>query len=309
MEDNLPAPVKNVAVGFSTAEGFDLIQRQAKVLASSALVPKEYQGNIANCIIGLEIANRMNASPLAVLQNLYIVHGKPGWSSTFIIAAINSTGKFSPLRFFLTDPEKPKEVTATIYEFGKPKTVKETIANQTCTAWVIETATGERLESPPVSLEMAVKEGWYSKNGSKWQTMPLLMLRYRAAAFFGRLYAPEVLMGMPTVEEAQDIGANMHVALPAASVAARFIEDPVINGETETMPGDKTPEDVNATAEGLAGDKLALYEKVAELAAGDIFEMDKTLKALSGGRITNRESLIAAPDALVKEVLVKISGK
>ena len=52
---------------------------------------------------------------------------------------------------------------------------------------------------------MAKAEGWLTKTGSKWQTMPELMLKYRAAAFFGRLYAPEVLMGMQTAEEVIDI--------------------------------------------------------------------------------------------------------
>ncbi|MEG2268721.1 MAG: recombinase RecT, partial [Acinetobacter sp.] len=60
------------------------------------------------------------------------------------------------------------------------------------------------VESSKISMEMAVKEGWYTKNGSKWKTMPEQMLRYRAASFFGRVYAPELLMGLRSVEEEQD---------------------------------------------------------------------------------------------------------
>ncbi len=171
-----------VVAGFHNGAGFDLMLRQAKWLSTSDLVPKEFKGNIANAVIALEMANRMNASPLAVMQNLYIVHGKPGWSAQFITAAINSTGKFSPLRFKV---------------FGEGD-------KKTCIAWAIEHETGEQLEGPPVSIDMAKKEGWYGKNGSKWQTMPDLMLRYRAATFFGRLYAPEVLMGMKTMDEIHD---------------------------------------------------------------------------------------------------------
>jgi len=52
---------------------------------------------------------------------------------------------------------------------------------------------------------MAVDEGWYNRKGSKWKTMPDLMLRYRSASFLGKLYAPECLMGMQTVEELHDI--------------------------------------------------------------------------------------------------------
>jgi hypothetical protein len=131
------------------------------------------------------------------MQNLYIVHGKPGWSAQFIIAAINSTGKFSPLRFAVTGEGDDKG----------------------CIAWATENATKERLESPRVSIDMARKEGWLDKAGSKWKTMPELMLRYRAATFFGRLYAPEVLMGMKTVEEIVDITPPEEEIQPERSAA------------------------------------------------------------------------------------------
>jgi hypothetical protein len=187
------------AMGFGTAAGFGLIQRAAGLLASSALVPKEYQNNIPNCTIALEIASRIGVSPLMVMQNLYLVHGKPSWSSQFIIAAINGTGKFSPLRFEM------------IGEGGQ----------RSCTAWAIDKR-GERLEGPAVSTEMAQKEGWVDRSGSKWKTMPDLMLRYRAATLFGRLYAPEILMGMRSYEEVIDIEEG--AALTVDSVADKTRE-------------------------------------------------------------------------------------
>lgn len=162
---------------------FDHAQRVAKMLSSSTLIPKEYQGNIQNTMIALEMANRIGASPLMVMQNLYIVNGKPGWSSTFIISAINSCGRFEPLRFDLT---------------GFGDTMK-------CIAWTLIKGKEDRVEGPAITMEMAKAEGWLAKNGSKWKTMPELMIRYRAAAFFGRLYAPEILMGMQTMEEVIDI--------------------------------------------------------------------------------------------------------
>ena len=165
--------------------------RVAEVLAKSRLIPKEFQGNVTDCIIAMEMAQRIGAGVFAVMQSLYIVHGKPGWSATFIIGALNACGRFAPLRFSITEPEE--------------KTVNgKKFADRVCTAWTIEKGTGERLEGPPVSIEMAHREGWHDKNGSKWQTMPELMLRYRAATFFGRLYAPDILMGMRTAEELHD---------------------------------------------------------------------------------------------------------
>ena len=90
---------------FEDASGFELLQRMAKMWASSALVPKDYSNNVANCAIALNMASRMRADPLMVMQNLVSVHGRPTWSAQFLIATVNSardeTGRrmFSPLRY------------------------------------------------------------------------------------------------------------------------------------------------------------------------------------------------------------------
>lgn len=179
-----PAADKAIEV-YSNADSFALAQRMAKSLSESTLVPQEYQRNVANCLIVLEMAARIGCSPLMCAQNLDIIHGRPSWRSTFIIASINSCGKFSPLRFAMD---------------GKIGSME-----RTCTATAIEKDTGELLEGPAVSMQMAQAEGWLTKSGSKWKTMPELMLRYRAAAFFGRLYAPEMLLGMQAADEVADV--------------------------------------------------------------------------------------------------------
>jgi hypothetical protein len=112
------------------------------------------------------------------------------------------------LRFDIQDlGDKEVTYTTTSWNNGQRETSSRTvkIRDKVCVAWAIEKETGERLESPKVTIEMAVKEGWYTKSGSKWQTMEEVMLRYRTASFFGKLYAPELLMGLQSVEEAQDI--------------------------------------------------------------------------------------------------------
>lgn len=176
------APRTDSAVmpGFTSAESWKLANRIAQAFAASSLVPEQYRSNVANCIVALEMANRMGASPLMVMQNLYIVHGNPGWSSKFLIASFNQCGRFSSLR----------------YEWTHDRTG--------CRAWAIEKATGERIEGPLVTTAMAKDEGWSTKNGSKWKTMPELMLMYRSAAFLIRTYAPEISMGLQTDDEIID---------------------------------------------------------------------------------------------------------
>lgn len=181
---------------FNNSAAFDHAQRIAKALASSDLVPTTYKGNISNTLIALEMSNRMGASPLAVMQNLNIIHGKPSFGSAFLIATINTCGRFAPLKYKVSGEGDEKQ----------------------CIAWTTD-RTGEVLEGPAVSIALAKKEGWFNKNGSKWQTMPELMLRYRAAAFFSRLYCPEISMGMQTSEEMYDVYDNSQPVATATVIS------------------------------------------------------------------------------------------
>ncbi len=226
MQTSAVAKPNDAPMSLLTGQGFDQIQRVAKALSASTLVPVQYRAfvekkeygkvvgheqngaGLPNCIVALNMAQRMGADPLMVMQNLYVIEGRPSWSSQFIIASINSCGRFSPLRFDLSAPGKTEEISysATFWKDGKKVTEqrKAKIQHRTCTAWVIEKESGERLDGPTVSMQMAIDEGWLTKNGSKWLTMPEIMLRYRAASLLGRLYAPELLMGLQTREEVED---------------------------------------------------------------------------------------------------------
>ena len=170
---------------FSGIQAFEDAQRIAKALASSTLIPPQFQGQqgFANCLVALEIANRMRMSPFQVMQNLHIIHGRPSWSSQFIIGLINGCGRFSPLRYDVT---------------GEGDSLA-------CTCVATELASGNDLRGPTVTMAMAKKEGWATKSGSKWLSLSELMIRYRAAAFWGRLYIPELLVGIQTQEEVVDI--------------------------------------------------------------------------------------------------------
>lgn len=220
-------PKQDAPMSLLTGAGFEQIQRVANALSKSTMVPVQYRAfvevkergkvtgyepnsaGLPNCIVALNMAQRMGADPLMVMQSLFVIEGRPSWSSQFIISAINTCGRFSPLRFDLSEPGEPEEVTFSVVVWKnnqkgqEQRTVK--VRHQTCRAWVIEKATGDRLDGPTVSIQMAIDEGWLTKNGSKWLTMPEIMLRYRAASLLGRLYAPELLMGMQTVEEVRDV--------------------------------------------------------------------------------------------------------
>lgn len=251
---------------------FDAIQRCAQPYANSTIVPTSYRGNIGNCVIALDLAYRMQLPPLSVMQNLYIVNGNPSWSSKFLVATINTCGRFTNLRYrkrnlgklgkvkynstewvFDNNGQKRKAIVVREYDGSE-------IDNWECVAYATEKATGEVLESDAVTIEMAIKEGWYTKDGSKWVTMPMLMLTYRAAAFWQRVYAPEISMGFRTTEEETDV------------VDVDF-ED--ITGNAPATPAQPAQHTSRKTTSNLEAAKEQLRKKQAAQAAAPAASADK----------------------------------
>lgn len=155
--------------------------KTASMLSRSALVPDNYRGNPENCLVAIDLANRQGLSPMMVMQNLYVVKGKPAWSGSFCAAAINGCGKFTPLEYVFVE------------EGGGG-----------CFALATRISNGAVCVSDTITMKMATDEGWTGKPGSKWKTMPKQMMMYRAASFFARAHCPEVLLGIQTYEEVQD---------------------------------------------------------------------------------------------------------
>lgn len=197
------APPPSTRMTMETVAGFKALQQAAIMLSASSLVPKRYLGEPGNCFIALEMAGRMGANVLMVMQHLYVVHGAPGWSGQFAIASINASGRYTTLRY---------------EETGRGT------EDWSVRAHAIDKETGERLDGEWITVKMAKDEGWWDKKDqkgnqiSKWQTMPGQMFRYRAASFWVRAYAPELLMGLKTTEELEDIGEE-----PDAGPASRQV--------------------------------------------------------------------------------------
>ena len=197
-----------------------------KVFANSQLVPATFKGDIGACLIAMNMANRMGADILQVMQSLYIVHGKPSFSSAFLIACFNRCGRFSTIRYRME---------------GEPHT-----DSWSCTAFATELSTGEVVEGVTVTIAMAKAEGWFGKAGSKWKTMPELMMRYRVATFLIRSVAPEIALGFQTTEEAIDITEKAQIVSQPTSLTEAAMQAMAVDAESE--PVAETPENEPQTA-------------------------------------------------------------
>ena len=232
---------------FSNIEAFENGQRIAQALSKADLVPQQYKGNIPNTMIALEMANRMGVSPFMVMQNLDIIKGKPSWSSSFIISALNSCGRFKPLRF----------------KFEGQKGTD----NYGCRAVTIDLETNEEVIGVLVDWNMVKAEGWLNKSGSKWKTMPELMFHYRSASFFGRLYAPDILSGMHSIEENIDISSIKNT-----------IQDQLLEEIKDLLdnPNIDIPEDERLNIERILENKETLsYDKAINYLTSQIPSIDE----------------------------------
>lgn len=194
---------------------FEQLWRIATIFSNSQLVPAHFQGKRENCFLGLQMAFRLGVDPMMLLQNTYIVGGRPGMESKMIIALINSSGLFEDPLEYEIEGDDPKDKKYRVRAFATRK------------------GTGKVCKGPWIDWDMVKAENWDSKSGSKWKTIPSQMFCYRAAAFFGRLYCPERLLGMQTADELEDVGPVHSGAVTAESIVSRFT-DPTETVDPET---------------------------------------------------------------------------
>ena len=182
---------------------FNQLLRAAQMLSQTSIIPQSYQNKPQDCFVAIEMANRMGVSPMVVMQNMYVVKGKPSWAGQACTMLINSCGKFKDVKHIYTG------------EKGKP--------NRGCYVTATRISDGSQVDGVEVTMQMAQSEGWTSN--SKWRNMPELMLAYRASAFYARVYCPEAMMGVQTAEEVYDADSTPINAATSLTAA--------LKGETE----------------------------------------------------------------------------
>ena len=280
MEENT-LTVKEITAGFGSVAGFELLQRQGAMLSKSSLLPTMFKNNVADCSLAIDMSNRMRGvNPLTVLQEIYFVHNKPGFSSKFLISLIRCCGRFRKFDFEMSgDMGDMGEVKFTPVKDRNGELRKDKNGDQifdraiisegrTCIAYAIDHE-GNRIDGVPVSMGMAKLEGWYDKPGSKWQTMSELMLRYRAATFFKNLYCPEITMGIYVADEIEDIDFEVVESRPLPPNVTRVVpiepqkEKPLSEAEEPDHDegGDHSFNDLEALMdkEGLTHKQLMSY--------------------------------------------------
>jgi hypothetical protein len=195
--DNTPAPV---TANLPAAGGsFGQLIQQAEFLSKSTIIPTAFQNKPANCFIAVELARRLNVPAMMVMQGLYVVNGRPAWEGKALAAISNASGRFSPIRHKMTGT-KGKD------DYG-------------CIAYFKELSTGQEIEGPEVTMGMAKGLGW-TKN-PHWVHGYEYMLRYRAESLLVKTVAPEMMCGLQTRQELEEMqNVTPDGPVPAGETAA-----------------------------------------------------------------------------------------
>ena len=203
-----PTQNPNAVTMWNDAKLYNQSLAMAQTLSKSEIIPQSYKGKPADCLIAIDIANRLGLSPEIVMQNSQCVRGNFTWKGSACKAMIDGCGRYQKTRYVYVGEEGKDSYGCYL----------EAIDND-----------GDIIKGVPVTIAMAKKEGWYNKDGSKWQTMSDLMLKYRAAAFFMRTECASIAMGFLTKEEVEDIYGKQTIDNQKASVVDMLDEE--INGE------------------------------------------------------------------------------
>jgi hypothetical protein len=262
----------SVLGAFANSEQFQMATQAAEMLASSSMVPAAYQNNPGSCFIAINTALRLRMDPLMVMQNLYVVHGTPSWSGKFAIALIQTCGKFTGIKF------EERRAGERLVEMRLVATKKET---------------GEECRGVWVTEEMAKKEKWLEKNGSKWATMPELMYRYRAAAFFARTECPEVLNGLSVEGEAEDIAGKSQPDIKPPLFKSREISGGDVVDAEKVADSPRLP--VAAKIPGKSDAEIPPpHIRLMEALSCTEEELNAVFKKASGGKVDSWKKLSAA---------------
>lgn len=185
-------------------KNMEAISQVAKFYAASDFVPATFKGKPENCTIAIDMAARMGMNPIMVMQQMYIVNGKPSISTQLVIAMINNCGEFEPLKFESNGKGGD--------DFGMR-------------AWTVRKKDpNTRLDGTWITMKMVKASKW----GNKWQEIPEQMFKYRAAMFWARLNAPEITMGFYSKDEVEEPDfetETIHDAAPVKSPAEIAMEE------------------------------------------------------------------------------------
>jgi hypothetical protein len=199
-------------------ESFEQLWRFATCIAKSPFAPKGMETPEA-IVPAIQLGLEIGLSPMAALQNVAVINGRPGIYGDAALALVRASG------------------------LCESYTQKTEGAGDTLAAVVTSKREGHEPLTHRFSVADAKKAGLWGKSGP-WSQYPERMLLFRARGFNLRDNFGDVLKGLRTTEELSDIPAEKSVAghvvqitpLPSVQITPRTAQAPLAEEPIETQP-------------------------------------------------------------------------
>lgn len=167
---------------------FEEAMKMADIMSGSQLIPKNFQGRPQDVVVAMMWSHTLGIPTVQGLQYIAVINGKPSMYGDGLLAVAMASGQMADFKETFVGGNTEDDLAA------------------------ICTVKRKGLESPIIgqfSVADAKRAGLWGKMGP-WKQYPKRMLKMRARAFALRDAFPDVLSGMSSGEEQEDIIIGEH---------------------------------------------------------------------------------------------------
>jgi hypothetical protein len=200
-------------------QAMDSMIKLAEIMATGkATVPAEYRGNPGDCLAVVMQAVQWRMNPYAVAQKTHFVSGKIGYEAQLINAVITSLAPTEDRIHY--EWYGPWEKVIGKFEIKKGEKGEYRVP-----AWHLADEEGIGVkawatikgESEPRMLDLLLAQA-RTRNSTLWADDPRQQLAYLAVKRWARLYTPDVIMGVYSPDEVEEIRPASEKNMGAAEV-------------------------------------------------------------------------------------------
>lgn len=246
-----PGATVGTAAAIFSPEGMNQLVRFAELMAASkATVPQHLAGKPSDCLAVTMQAAQWGMNPFAVAQKTHVVNGTLGYEAQLVNAVVSSSNLLSTRLNYRWDGDWSKV---------NGKSDKSPSLTVTVSAVL-------KGEAEPRELTISMAQAGV-RNSPLWEQDPRQQLAYLCVKRWARLHAPDVLLGVYTPDELQEVTPRVERDItPQSSTAAGM--NNLINAKPEQTQAerhqkvdDRDPEEILTAFSGAAMN----YNTVADL--------------------------------------------
>jgi hypothetical protein len=187
-------------------DSLDKMMRLAEVMATGrATVPKHFNGNSADCLAVVMQSMQWKMNPFAVAQKTHLVNGVLGYEAQLVNAVITTCAP-------VLDRLHYEWYGAWEKVIGKFTIKTSDKGEYRVPGWVLADEEGLgvkvwatfRGEAEPRVLELLLAQA-RTRNSTLWADDPRQQLAYLATKRWSRLYCPDVILGVYSPDELEEV--------------------------------------------------------------------------------------------------------